>query len=86
MAEEPRISQEQIDRLIAAIDKVERKRKIMLAGYLIAAVVLILGQVGAFWVFATARSGVFVGWVFFIPFAFVGSVLWAFGKWAARQK
>lgn len=85
MAEAPKLSQEQIDRLIAKIEQVERKRKIMLAGYLLAAVLLIGGQVMALFVFATASSGVFVGWVFFVPFLVVGLVLWAFGRWAARQ-
>ena len=85
MADAPKLSQEQIDRLIAQIERVERKRKIMLAGYLIAAFLLIAGQVTAFFVFASAPSGVFVGWVFFVPFLVVGLVLWSFGHWAARQ-
>lgn len=85
MAETPKLSQEQIDRLIAKIEQVERKRKIMLAGYLLAAFLLIAGQVTALFVFATASSGVFVGWVFIVPFLVVGLVLWAFGRWAGRQ-
>jgi len=85
MADAPKLSQEQIDRLIAQIERVERKRKIMLAGYLIAAVLLVAGQVFAFFVFASAASGKFVGWVFFLPFLVVGVVLWAFGRWAGRQ-
>jgi hypothetical protein len=85
MAEAPKLSQDQIERLIAKIEQVERKRKIMLAGYLLAAFLLIVGQVTAFFVFATAPSGVFVGWVFFVPFLVVGLVLWGFGRWAGRQ-
>jgi hypothetical protein len=85
MAADPKLTQEQIDQLIARIDRIERKRRIMLAGYLTAAVMLILGQVLAFVVFARAASGQFVGWVFFIPFTLVGVALWAFGRWANRQ-
>jgi len=86
MADEPRLTQDQIDRLMAQIEKVERKRKIMLAGYLVALAVLVLGQAGAFWIFASAPSGTFVGWVFIVPFGVVGAVLWLFGRWAARQR
>ena len=85
MADAPKLSQEQIDRLIAQIERVERKRKIMLAGYLLAAFLLIAGQVLAFFVFATTQAGTFVGWVFFVPFLVVGIVLWGFGRWAGRQ-
>jgi hypothetical protein len=86
MADEPRMTQEQIDRLMAQIEKVERKRKILLAGYLVALAVLVCGQGAAFWVFATAPHGTFFGWVFIVPFAFVGTVLWLFGRWAGRSR
>jgi hypothetical protein len=85
MADEPKtptISQEQLDKLIAAIEKVERKRRIMLGGYLAALTLLVGGQVAAFWIFGTAPPGSFVGWVFFIPFAGVGAILWGFGRWS----
>ncbi len=80
----PDLSQEQIDKLIAAIEKVERKRRIMLGGYLLALVLLVGGQIGAFVVFGSAPPGTFMGWVFLVPFGAVGLVLWAFGRWAAR--
>jgi hypothetical protein len=84
MADAPKLTQEQIDKLVAAIDKVERKRRIMLAGYVVALVLLVGGQVGAFVIFASAPPGTFVGWVFLVPFAAVGAVMWVFGRWAAR--
>ncbi len=59
-----------------------RKRKIQLTGYLAAMVTWIVGMVGAL-VFYGLSSG-FVGWVFLVPFALVGGILWAFGKWAER--
>jgi hypothetical protein len=76
------LSQEQIDKLVAAIEKVERKRKILLGGYLAALVVLVVGQVLAFWVYGTSAPGSFMGWVFLVPFTAVGIVFWLFGRWA----
>ena len=85
MADDPRLSQEQIDRLIAKIERLERKRKLMLAGYLAALAVLVVGQGTALVVFATAPPGRFMGWVFFVPFFLVGAVLWGFGRVAGRS-
>ncbi len=59
-----------------------RKRKIQITGYLVAMGVWAIGMV-----FALAYFGIssgFVGWVFLAPFAAVGLVLWAFGKWGER--
>lgn len=67
------------------LDKLERaikKRKIQVLGYLVA-----MGVWAVTMVFALAVLGMmsgFVGWVFLIPFGFVGLVLWIFGKWADR--
>jgi hypothetical protein len=82
MADEPELSREQLERLIAAIEKVERKRKIMLAGYLVALVLLVGGQAAAFLIFAATPPDRFIGWVFFVPFVAVGTVIWLFGRWA----
>jgi len=79
-------TKEQIEALVAAIDRVERRRKIMLGGYLVALVLLIVGQVIAFIIVGSAPEGSFLGWVFLIPFALVGAVLWAFGRWALPRK
>jgi cadmium resistance protein CadD (predicted permease) len=68
------------------IERIERKRKIMLGGYLAALLLLVGGQVGAFFIYATAPADRFVGWVFLIPFALVGVVLWGFGRLARAQK
>ena len=56
------------------VDKLEaaiHKRKIQLTGYLVAMLVWLLGMVGALAWFGTHEG-------------FVGAVLWAFGKWAAK--
>lgn len=66
------------DRLTRAI----RKRRIMMSGYIIAMVAWIVGMVCALAYFGMAHG--FVGWVFLVPFAIVGIVLWTFGAWANR--
>ncbi len=82
---EVKLPQEQIDALIAAIEKVERRRRIMLWGYLLSALVLILGQIAAFVVVANVPRGTFIAWVFFVPFALVGVIFLVFGR-VARKK
>jgi peptidoglycan/LPS O-acetylase OafA/YrhL len=81
----PAPTQAQIDKLMEVIERVERRRKIMLAGYLIALVLLVGGQVIALYVFSQARPGTFIGWIFFVPFLAVGLTLWLFG-WLSRSK
>ena len=67
-----------VEKLEAAI----RKRKIQLMGYLAAMFVWLLGMVGALIWYGTHDG--FVGYVFIVPFGFVGVTLWAFGKWSER--
>lgn len=59
-----------------------RKRKLQLAGYLVAMAVWLVGMLVALVVFGMASG--FVGWVFLIPFALVGVTLWLFGKWSEK--
>jgi hypothetical protein len=84
VADKPKLSQEEVDRLIAALQRVERKRKIILAGYLLAVLVLIGGEVVALYIFGTAAPGAQVAWVFFIPFALVGLIFWLIGRATKR--
>jgi hypothetical protein len=80
---EPGPTQAQIDKLMEVIERVERRRKIMLAGYLVALVVLVGGQLGALYIVGT-MPGRFMAWLFFIPFALVGATLWLFGRLSRR--
>jgi hypothetical protein len=57
----------------------------MLAGYLVALVVLVGGQIAAFLVYGNAPRDRFWAWVFLIPFGAVGAVLWLFGRLAHRK-
>ena len=59
-----------------------RKRKIMLSGYIMAMVAWLVGMVLALAYFGIASG--FVGWVFLVPFAIVGVILYVFGKWANK--
>ncbi|HET9622781.1 MAG TPA: hypothetical protein VFP84_15515 [Kofleriaceae bacterium] len=59
-----------------------RKRKIQITGYLVAMLVWALGTAVALYYFGTHDG--FVGWVFLVPFGFVGIVLYSFGHWAER--
>ncbi len=62
------------------LELVQRKRKIQITGYLIA-----MGGWLVTMVFALVYAGThnaFVVWVFLVPFAFVGAILYGFGRWA----
>jgi hypothetical protein len=67
-----------LNRLEAAVTK----RKIQLTGYLVAMVVWLASMVGALVYFGTHDG--FVGWIFLVPFALVGAVLWGFGRWSEK--
>jgi hypothetical protein len=67
-----------LKRLEAAL----KKRRLMMSGYIVAMVAWIVGMVCALAYFGIASG--FVGWVFLVPFAIVGAILWGFGTWANR--
>jgi hypothetical protein len=78
------LSPEEARIFLHLIEAALRKRKIMLFGYLLALVAILGGMMLSFWVYATREPGEFVGWVFMIPLASVGLILWLFGRWANR--
>ncbi|HEX2686189.1 MAG TPA: hypothetical protein VHN14_06205 [Kofleriaceae bacterium] len=59
-----------------------RKRKIQITGYLVAMVAWLIAMTLAL-VYAGMHDG-FIGWVFLLPFALVGAILYGFGRWAER--
>lgn len=59
-----------------------KKRKIQLVGYLVAMLVWLAGMLFALAYYGLASG--FVGWVFLLPFALVGVILFAFGKWGDK--
>ena len=76
----PAPTQAQIDALMAVIDRVEKRRKTMLTGYLLSLVVLVGGQLVALYIFSRTAPETSIGWIFLIPFAAVGALLWLFGR------
>ena len=76
------LSPEEAEFFLKKLEAALRKRKIMLSGYIVAMVAWLVGMVCALAYFGL-MSG-FTGWVFLVPFAIVGVILWAFGKWANR--
>ena len=67
---------------LAKLEAVMNKRKLQLTGYLIAFVTWLIGTFLALLYYGTHDG--FIGWVFLLPFAFVGVILWAFGKWSDK--
>ena|SRR2546430_4133430 len=74
------LSPEEAAFFLEKLERAIRKRKIQVTGYLVAMLVWALGMFFALAYFGIASG--FVGWVFLVPFAFVGVILYAFGKWA----
>ena len=67
---------------LAKLEAVMNKRKLQLTGYLVAVVVWLICMFLALAYYGTHDG--FVGWVFLAPFALVGVILWAFGKWSEK--
>lgn len=77
-----RLSPEDAAYFLHKLELAIKKRKIQITGYLVAMVVWLAGMI-----FALAYYGMhdgFVGWIFLVPFGFVGLVLYTFGGWAER--
>ena len=76
------LSPQEAEFFVDRLERALRKRKLQLTGYLVALGVWLLGMTGA--VIYAAGQRDFVAWVYAIPFALVGAVLWGFGVWANR--
>lgn len=59
-----------------------RARKIQLLGYLIGIVIWLAGMFFALAYYGLAEG--FVGWVFLLPFAAFGAILYGFGRWGDK--
>ena len=76
------LSPDEAEFFLKKLEMALRKRKIMLSGYIVAMVAWVVGTICALIYFGMASG--FVGWVFLVPFGFVGLILWGFGKWANK--
>ena len=77
-----KLSSEEAAFFLFKLELAVRRRKIQLTGYLVAMLVWLVAMLFAL-VYWGSASG-FVGWVFLLPFALVGVILYAFGRWADR--
>jgi hypothetical protein len=76
------LSPEEAAYFLVKLEIAIKKRRIQIAGYLFGLLAWVVGM----W-FALAYYGVahgFVGWVFLVPFALFGMIIYAFGRWANR--
>ena len=69
---------------IAILEKTMRKRRLMLIGNLLALLIMIIGTLAAFVVYANRDEGQFMAWVFLLPFGIGGAVLNIFGRMATK--
>jgi hypothetical protein len=76
------LSPDEAQFFLAKLESALRKRKVQLLGYLVAILAWVVMMIGALAYFGLADG--FVGWVFLVPFAVVGAILYIFGRWANR--
>lgn len=76
------LSPEEAAFFLKKLEAAVTKRKIQLTGYLVAMAAWIAAMVGALVYYGTHDG--FIGWVFLLPFALVGAILWGFGRRAER--
>jgi hypothetical protein len=77
------LTSEEAQFFLHKLENAIRKRKIQLTGYLIALAVWLLTMIAAMFYCFFIVDG-FVLWVFLIPFASVGAILYGFGRWSER--
>lgn len=77
-----RLAPEEAAFFLRRLEAAVTKRKIQLTGYLVSMAVWVAGMIGALVYYGSVDG--FVGWVFLMPFALVGVVLWSFGRWAEK--
>ena len=71
--------------LVAMLEQSLRRRKIELYGYLAAAVLMLVGMVLSLWVYGASDGGTFMSWIFLVPLALAGLVMWGVGRWSRRH-
>lgn len=76
------LNPEEAQFFLTKLEAALKKRRLQLIGYLVSMFVWLIGTVFALVYFGTHEG--FTGWVFLLPFFFVGIILFAFGKWADR--
>ena len=62
----------------------QRRRRILIAGYLVALVALLIGIPAALYVIGRAGRGDLAAPALVAPWALAGLAMWAFGRWSRR--
>ena len=75
------LSPEEAAFFLHRLERAIKKRKIQLTGYLVAMAAWLAGMVLALIYFGTHDGSL---WVFIVPFAIVGVILYGFGTWSER--
>jgi hypothetical protein len=78
------LTPEQAEMFVRALELAMKKRRLMLIGHLGAIVAMIAGGVWALYQYAAHEPGTFIGWVFLVPIAGAGAMLFGFGRLARR--
>ena len=78
------LTPEQAEMFVRILDITMKRRRLMLIGYLGALFALVFGMGWALYMYGTHEPGTFIGWVFLVPIAAAGLILWTFGRWAKR--
>jgi len=61
-----------------------KRRRMMLAGYILALLAVLFGMVWALYMYGSREPGTFVGWVFLVPPALAAVIIILFGRWASN--
>ena len=77
-----KLSPEEAAYFLFTIETKLRARKIQLVGYLVGIVIWLAGMFFALVYFGLAEG--FAGWVFLVPFASFGAILYIFGRWSNK--
>jgi len=72
--------------LVAMLETSLRRRQLELIRHLAAAFILLVGLVRAPHHYGTSDHDAFVGWIFLIPLAAAGGVMWLVGRLAERGR
>jgi len=81
------LTPEQAELFVRALHLAMRKRRVLIIGYISAALSLVFGWLWALYIFGkTTGSGEFMAWVFLVPPALSAIVLVTFGRFSRRLR
>lgn len=81
------LTPEQAELFVRALHLAMRKRRILIVGYIAAALSVVLGWVWALYIYGSTRdSGEFMAWVFLIPPLLAAVLLVTFGRISRRMR